>query len=134
GDYTLDTRDGMRKGGAGGPPIIPGSPEKSKLISSLKHKNPETAMPPKGKLSDSVIADFEAWVKMGAPDPREGKAAAAPKKYEIDLVKGREFWAFQLPKKPTAPTVKDAAWVKSPIDAFVLAELDKKGLAPVGDA
>ena len=49
-------------------------------------------------------------------------------------MKGREFWAFVGPKKPTAPTVKNAEWVKSPIDAFLLAELDKRGLAPVGDA
>src|SRR6266545_2801570 len=132
GGLTLDTRDGTRKGGETGAIIQPGAPERSKLIASLKHKNPDTAMPPKGKLADNVIADFEAWVKMGAPDPREGKAAA--KKYEIDLEKGRQFWAFVGPKKPTTPTVKNGDWVKSPIDAFLLAELEKKGLAPVGDA
>jgi hypothetical protein len=134
GGLTLDTRDGTRTGGDSGPIIQPGNPDRSKLIASLKHKNPDTAMPPKGKLADNVIADFEAWVKMGAPDPRDGKAAAAPKKYAIDLVKGREFWSFVAPKKPTAPTPKNAAWVRSPIDAFLLAELDKKGLKPVGDA
>jgi cytochrome c553 len=125
GDYLLDTRDAMRKGGNAGPPITPGSPEKSKLIASLKHKNKDTAMPPKGKLPDSVIADFETWVKMGAPDPRDGTAAALPKKYEIDLVKGREFWAFKAPKKSDPPKAKGA---ESPIDAFILAKLDEKGL------
>ncbi len=44
-------------------------------------------MPPKGKLPDNVIADFEAWVKMGAPDPRDGKSAEA-KKYVVDVEKG----------------------------------------------
>jgi cytochrome c553 len=134
GGLTLDTRDGIRKGGETGPIIVPGSAEKSKIIASLKHKNPDTAMPPKGKLSDNVIADFEAWVKMGAPDPRESKSAGAPKKYEIDLEKGRHFWAFQPPKQVAVPTVQNTAWVKSPVDAFLLAALDKKGLAPVGDA
>jgi hypothetical protein len=134
GGLVLDTRDGTRRGGETGPIIVPGSAERSKLIAALRHKNPDTAMPPKGKLADNVIADFEAWVKMGAPDSRESKAAAAPKKYEIDLEKGRQFWAFVGPKKPATPTVKNAAWVKSPLDAFLLAELDKKGLAPVGDA
>jgi hypothetical protein len=134
GGLILDTREGTRAGGESGPIIQPGNPDRSKLIASLKHKNPDTAMPPKGKLADSVIADFEAWVKMGAPDPREGKAAAAPKKYEIDLVKGREFWAFVGPKKVAPPEAKNAAWVKSPIDAFLLAELNKKGLSLVGDA
>ncbi len=78
GGLTLDTRDGTRKGGDTGPIIVPGNPDRSKLIARCSHKNPDTAMPPKGKLSDSVVADFEAWVKMGAPDPRDGKAAAAP--------------------------------------------------------
>src|SRR5262245_56983014 len=103
GGLTLDTRDSTRRGGETGPIISPGNPEKSKLIASLKHKNPDTAMPPKGKLADNIIADFEAWVKMGAPDPREGKVAVAPKKYEIDLEKGLQFWAFVGPKPPTAP-------------------------------
>jgi hypothetical protein len=134
GGLYLDTREGFRKGGETGPSIVPGSPEKSKLIAALRHKDPDTAMPPKGKLPDNVIADFEAWVKMGAPDPRDGKAVAAAPKYVIDIEKGRQFWAFQPPKKPTAPKVKNAAWVRSPIDAFLLAELDRKGLTPVGDA
>ena len=75
GGLVLDTRDGTRKGGETGAIIQPGAPERSKLIASLKHRNPDTAMPPKGKLADNVIADFEAWVKMGAPDPREGKSS-----------------------------------------------------------
>ncbi|MBX9691995.1 MAG: DUF1549 domain-containing protein, partial [Cyanobacteria bacterium] len=134
GGLYLDTREATRRGGDSGPIIQPGNPARSKLMLSLSHKNADTAMPPKGKLPDSVIADFEAWVKMGAPDPRDGKAAVAPKKYEIDLVKGREFWAFQPPKKVAAPATSNANWAKSPIDAFLLAELDKKKLKPVGDA
>jgi cytochrome c553 len=126
GGLTLDTRAGVRKGGEGGPIISPGSPERSKLIASLKHKNPDTAMPPKVKLADGVIADFEAWVKMGAPDPRDGKVAEAPKKYVIDLEKGRHFWAFQPPRKAEIPKTKSQ--ISNPIDAFILAKLEEKGL------
>ena len=132
GGLALDTRNGFRKGGDSGPSIVPGSPARSPLMTALNHKTKDLAMPPKGKLPDNVIADFEAWVKMGAPDPRDGKAAAG-KKYEVDIEKGRSFWAFVPPKPYTPPAVKNAAWVKSPIDAFILAELDKKGLSPVGD-
>src|SRR5215475_7317718 len=57
GGLTLDTREGTRKGGETGPIIQPGNPDRSKLIASMKHKNPDTAMPPKGKLPDSVITD-----------------------------------------------------------------------------
>lgn len=133
GDLVLDTRDGLRKGGTTGPSIVPGNPDRSKLILALRSKDPDTAMPPKGKLPDHVIADFEAWVKMGAPDPRDGAAATAPK-YVVDIEKGRSFWAFVAPKKTPVPQVQDAAWARSDIDRYLLAELEKKGLKPVGDA
>ncbi|MBY0457641.1 MAG: DUF1549 domain-containing protein, partial [Gemmataceae bacterium] len=133
GGLALDTRDGFRKGGDSGPAIAPGAPARSVLMAALNHKTKELAMPPKGKLPDAVIADFEAWVKMGAPDPREGKAAAV-KKYEVDIEKGRSFWAFVPPTKAPPPAVKNADWVKSPVDAFILAQLEKKNLTPVGDA
>jgi cytochrome c553 len=137
GEFLLDTRDGLRKGGVNGPSMVPGNPDRSRLIQALRSKDPDTAMPPKGKLSDQVIADFEAWVKMGAPDPREGKAAAAAK-YVVDIEKGRSFWAFIPPRKPQVPEfsrdAKRSAWVRSDIDAFIAAGWDKKGITPVGDA
>jgi cytochrome c553 len=132
GGLTLDTREGIRKGGETGPVIQPGNPDRSKLIASLRHKNPDTAMPPKGKLPDNVISDFEAWVKMGAPDPREGRTAEAPKKYVIDLEKGREFWAFKAPKPVEIPKTKSQ--ITNPIDAFIWAKLEEKGLKPVNPA
>jgi hypothetical protein len=55
-------------------------------------------MPPNKKLADNVIADFEEWVRIGAPDPRTGGPAIA--KRVIDIEEGRKFWAFQPPKKP----------------------------------
>ncbi|MCE9564331.1 MAG: PSD1 and planctomycete cytochrome C domain-containing protein [Planctomycetes bacterium] len=133
GELLLDTREGIRKGGATGPSIIPGNVERSPLIKGLRHKDPDTAMPPKAKLPDAVIADFEAWVKMGAPDPRDGKAVAS-NKYVVDVEKGRSFWAFVAPKKSPAPEVKNAAWATSDIDRHLLADLEKKGIKPVGDA
>ena len=89
-------------------------------------------MPPKKKLPDEVIADFEKWIAMGAPDPRDAPVKVA--KWEIDIEKGRQFWAFQPPKKTAPPAVKDAAWPRGDIDRFLLAELEAKGLKPVADA
>jgi hypothetical protein len=134
GELRLDTRDDTRKGGASGAVIVPGNAERSLLIQALRSKDPDTAMPPKGKLPDSVIADFEAWVKMGAPDPRTEAATAAAGKYVVDVEKGRSFWAFVPPKATPAPAVKDAAWPKTDADRFLLAGLEKNGLKPVGDA
>ena len=49
---------------------------------------------------------------------------------KIDLAKGREHWAFQPVKKPALPSVKNKTWVKTPIDQFILARLEKVGLQP----
>ena len=51
---------------------MPGNPDESLLIRAIRYRDEELRMPPKAKLPDAVIADFEAWVKMGAPDPRTG--------------------------------------------------------------
>ena len=121
--------------------MVPGKVNESLLISAIKWSDKDLKMPPKKQLPPDVIADFEQWVKMGAPDPRTGgavdgadKAAASWKKKEIDINEGRKFWAFQPPKKQEPPTVKNAAWPKSDIDRFVLAKIEEKGLQPVADA
>jgi hypothetical protein len=130
GGLTLDTRAGLRKGGDSGPAIVPGQAAESLLLKALRHGD-DLKMPPDGKLPGAVVADFEAWVKMGAPDPRDG-AAARPA--AIDWAKARQFWAFQPPRKHAPPTVRDARWPKKPGDAFILAELEKRGLRPVRPA
>src|SRR5437763_17047155 len=89
-------------------------------------------MPPKKKLGDNVDADFEKWIALGAIEPRD--APTRVNKYEIDLVKGRQFWAFQPVRRAAPPAVKDAAWPEGDIDRFLLAGLEEKGLKPVADA
>ncbi|MCI0462315.1 MAG: DUF1549 and DUF1553 domain-containing protein, partial [Gemmataceae bacterium] len=85
-----------------------------------------------GKLPANVVADFELWIKMGAPDPREGKATASYKTMTRD--EARTFWAFQPVRKPAPPKVRDASWPRSDIDRFILARLEQKSIKPVGDA
>jgi hypothetical protein len=133
GGLLLDTREATRKGGEHGPAVVPGNVAKSLLVTAIKHGDGVKPMPPKEQqLSDAIIADFEAWVKMGAPDPRD--SATKIVKNEIDIEKGRKFWAFQAPKKADAPQVKDGAWARSDIDRFLLVALEAKNLKPVGDA
>jgi hypothetical protein len=126
----LDTREGIRRGGDSGPAVLPGKPEDSSILSALRGESVE--MPPTGKLPDEVIADFEKWIKMGAPDPREGQAG--PAKYQIDLEQGRKFWAFQPPRKHEPPAVKGAAWPRGDIDRFILSRLEAAKLSPAPDA
>ena len=76
GGLWLDTREGSLKGGETGPAVIPGDLEKSLLIKAVRYTDPDLQMPPKDKkLSAAQIADLEAWVKMGAPDPRVATTA-----------------------------------------------------------
>ena len=134
GGLVLDTREGIRRGGDNGPAVVPGDLKESLLIEAVRYASKDFAMPPKkegGKLPDEVIRDFEKWVQMGAPDPRDG-AAKVVKKY--DEAKAKAWWAFQPVKKPVVPAVQDAAWAKSDLDRFVLAGLEAKGLKPVADA
>jgi cytochrome c553 len=130
-NFLIDTRTGIRKGGDNGPGIVPGDLDKSLVIAAIRWKDENLQMPPKKKLADDVIADFEKWVKMGAPDPREGTAVA---KSDIDINKGKQYWAFQAPKSAAPPVVKNANWPRSDVDRFLLAAMETKQIKPVPDA
>jgi hypothetical protein len=130
GGLRLDLRDTVMTGGDSGPALVPGKPEDSLLLKALRYDSYE--MPPKGKLPEAVIADFEHWIQMGAPDPRT--ESAAPKAAGVDYQKGLEFWAFKPPAKPEVPSVQNQAWAHSDIDHFVLHELEKRNLKPSAPA
>jgi Protein of unknown function (DUF1549)/Protein of unknown function (DUF1553)/Planctomycete cytochrome C len=120
-DLRLDSRASILKGGESGPAAIPGHPEKSLLIKTVRHVSGTPKMPDGKKLSDREIADLTHWVRMGLPYP---ESLAAPK------VDPKNWWAFQSPRKPEMPKVHDTAWAQSPLDHFVLATLEAKGLKP----
>ena len=126
GELALDTPEGWKKGGFSGAAIVPGSPEKSPLIARVKASSGQ--MPPGSHLLASEIAALETWVKLGAPDPRG--VVASPSRLTGLTDKARDHWAFQPVEKPAIPKVKNATWVKNPIDSFVLAKLEASGMAP----
>jgi hypothetical protein len=130
GNFVLDTREGLRKGGKSGAVIDPGHPDHSLLIEAVRYESLE--MPPKEKLPDEVIEKLVRWVEMGAPDPRRGKAVKARTK--IDFAEARKFWAFQRPKAVPPPQPHDAGWAKSDIDRFIRARQEEEHLQPVSDA
>jgi mono/diheme cytochrome c family protein len=133
GGLRLDTRDMVLKGGESGPALVPGKPEQSRIIKSVRSTDPDLKMPPRDKtLTQQQIADLEAWIKMGAPDPRVTNAAATAVAGVFDAImqKGKEHWAFAPLQNTSAPKTKQTGWVKSPIDAFVLARLEAAGLEP----
>lgn len=133
GGLALDSRAGWQTGGDGGAAIVPGNLDESLLIKAVRYADANLQMPEKRKLPDAAIAVLEEWVKMGAPDPREG-AAMAKVQTGMSLTDGRKFWSYVAPKKPPVPEVKDTAWPRNTIDRFVLAKLEAAGLRPSPDA
>ncbi len=128
GGFLLDTREALLHGGNSGPAIVPGNPDDSLLVQAIRYKDEDLQMPPKGeKLSDREIADLTEWVRRGAPDPRTLVVKGSSHSYGGV---GKQHWAFQPVKKPAIPAVQNSAWVKSPVDNFVLAKLEASGMAP----
>lgn len=133
GGLRVDSAEGLRKGGARGSTFVPGKPEESLLIKAVSYKDAQLQMPPTGKLPDEEVAALTEWIRMGAPDPRGASVSSVVAKGK-DIERGREHWAYQPPKKPPVPNVRNKRWPRTDIDRFVLAKLEDKGLRPVGDA
>ncbi len=140
GALFLDSKAGILKGGESGAAIVPGDVEKSLLIKAIRYTDKDLQMPPKDKkLSAAQIADMETWVKMGAPDPRtelvqNPNTQVQSPKSPYDFVAAKTNWAFQSPKNPPIPKVKNKSWAKSPIDNFILSKLEEKRLRPANPA
>jgi cytochrome c553 len=132
---------GFFAGGASGSLINVESPEQSLLLMALSYQG-ALKMPPMGKLKDDEIEKLRQWVKMGAPWPGADRSAAGKPAVSSGTRKHGsafseeewKYWAFQPVKRPAVPVGKNAGWVRSPVDAFVLRQLEEKGLAPAGSA
>jgi mono/diheme cytochrome c family protein len=125
GGLKLTSGPELRRGGDTGPVVAPGKPDDSLLIKAVRYTNPDLKMPPAGKLTPEQIAALETWVRMGAPDPRDGTTTVKP-----PPTGNRSHWALQPIASPPVPPVRNKDWVRAPIDAFVLARLEGSGLAP----
>ncbi len=97
--------------------IVPGNAAQSKLYQKISSHEKSFRMPPvySGRtLTDKQIEVIKQWIDQGA-------------KWETQ-------WSFTAPKRPPVPEVKDKAWVRNPIDSFVLARLETEGLKPNPEA
>ena len=128
GGLLLDSREAVQKGGDSGAAVVPKNVADSLLIDALRHEGLE--MPPKGKLPDSVIADFVKWVEMGAPDPRDRQLVEK----SIDFDEAGKHWAYQPITQPTLPRIQRSDWPKNAIDYFTLAKMEQLKLQPVDQA
>ncbi len=132
GGLELDSPSGMLRGGDSGPMFSAHHADQSQLLRMLRHEDDVSAMPPEEKLPDEVIATFEEWIRIGAPDSRQ---SVGPTAKEERMQQGKQHWAFQPPRPVTVPEVADTLWVRDPsIDTFVLARMEAKGIKPAADA
>ncbi len=130
GELRLDSREAILKGGDIGPVVVPGKPDESSFIKSIRHDG-DSKMPEKeDKLPEPQIAALAEWVRMGLPWP-EGDGAALSTQQEA----AQKHWSFQKVKKPSPPAVQSADRIQTPIDNFILARLEtaKLGLAQPAD-
>ncbi len=116
-------------GGKHGPAIVPGNSAASRLIHMVSAIHKTEVMPPEGKpLSSEQVGVLRAWIDQGAVWP--SRADVLDPRTE----QARKHWAFQPLKPVQPPATRDASWVRSPIDRFILAGLEKANLQPTPSA
>jgi mono/diheme cytochrome c family protein len=128
----LSSAAGLMAGSDSGPVIVTGSAEKSLLFEKIADRS----MPPpekKDPLSDKQIALIRKWIDDGAPGAMEGKALARVKK-DVVTDEDRAHWAFCKPAASPVPRAHAPERLRTPVDAFLLAKLEAKGLTFSPDA
>ena len=142
GGLKVDSREALITGGDDGPAIVPGEPEKSRLLHMIRRDEGFPRMP-KGapKLPDATIAAFAEWIKQGAPWPAAGgvdKREVIPAKPVTPVStitpEQRAWWSFKPLAHPVAPEVRNGEWARTDVDRFILARLEREGLVPVKPA
>lgn len=150
GGLRLDSREAALKGGDSGAAVVPGNVEKSLLLTLIQHSQPDgDRMPPKEKLHLDEIAIVQRWIAAGAPWPekaavsgiaadgeRLGDAWSDPRNPIVRIFGGRrlDLWSFQPIRAAAPPDVQDAAWVRQPLDRFVLAGIEAAKARPAPEA
>jgi hypothetical protein len=127
----LRTRASRLKGGKSGPGFVPGKPEESLIVKKIE----SGAMPPMDLLRDYAVRPptaaevdkLKAWIAAGAPEADPQRASSADHAPITD--KDRQFWSFRPPRRTPPPAVRARDRVRNPIDSFLLAKLEAKGLA-----
>ena len=136
GGLRLDHKSGMLAGGdSEEPAIVPGKSADSSVIKRIASTDPDETMPPKGaRLKPEQVALLKQWIDRGAhwPNSEDADAASPIGKGMVVGERDREFWAFQLPKRSAPTCANGSEWVRQPLDAFILARLQARGLEPSG--
>jgi hypothetical protein len=133
GGLLLDRESGWLKGGDTAKAVVPGNLKASLLIKAVAYTDPDFEMPPKYQLEEREIAILKKWVRDGAAGLAKDLGETAFSQLgdqEVIFEKAKDHWSFQPVKKVDPPKAADPAWNENPIDRFVFAKLEEKGLSP----
>jgi hypothetical protein len=130
GGLRLTNRLGVLQGGDSGPAVLLDRPTDSRLLQAINYRD-GLEMPPSGKLPPSAIEVLSRWVRLGAPWSASAGETLRPRGGASGQVtaEARRYWAYQPVRRPAVPSVRNTGWVRNPIDAFLLARLEARGLA-----
>ncbi len=132
GQLRLDVKAAAMKGGISGAIIVPGNSKASILLKRILGEGNEARMPMGGEaLKAEQVELIRKWIDEGTVWPDTDAATRRQDEAANELPK---HWAYVKPVRPAIPQVKNQAWVRNPIDAFVLARLEKEGLTPSPEA
>ncbi len=126
---SVESRDSLLHGGTRGTAIMPGSADKSLLLTAIEQTG-DLKMPPGAKLPDKEIAAVSRWIELGAPwvDP-SAAGASSLKAGPSWNYSPQDVWEFQPLQPQTVPSKGiDPAQVQTPVDAFILSKLQEKAL------
>ena len=130
----LDSRNATLAGGNSGAVIKPGNSADSRLIQLVAGLNKDMRMPMTGDpLTPEQVGLLRAWIDQGLAWPEPGESSKPNSVLTIQRSKIKH-WAFVPPQRPKLPRVKNATWVRNPVDSFVLARLEKEGIQPSVEA
>ncbi len=136
GGLNLVTREALLKGGDDGAVLVPFDARASRLYRLTAHLDKPAMPPPEqgARLTDAQIRHLAAWIDLGAPYDRPLLDKGGGKKPLVVTDEDRRFWSFRPLARAPLPAVKDAAWCRTPVDRFILAALEARGLAPNSSA
>lgn len=128
-ELRLDSKEAFAAGGSRGEPLVGTENPKAGLFGqAIRHEN-DLEMPPSGKLPEEELAALEKWIAAGAPWPETAGGLRVASIEERRQQDRSQHWAFQPIARPVPPGVANAEACVTPIDRFLVAKLEEKGLA-----
>jgi Protein of unknown function (DUF1549)/Protein of unknown function (DUF1553)/Planctomycete cytochrome C len=134
GGLRLTMRASILDGGDSGPAVSLDKPDESRLWQAINYKG-GLEMPPKGKLPPKEIDTLSRWLKVGLPMPAGALTKAPAAKGGIVTPESKNYWAYKPLQRPSVPEIRSLkSNIRNPIDNFILAQLEEKGLTPTPPA